>query len=348
MRKLTVLLATMIVIFSNNVAVCQDLERIVGGWANTDLSIAILKGQFGWDVWLENSGRARISRTDDNGANIRITSNAFDCYYYASLLNGGSLLLLHLTKGSEVSCLQGNFARIDDSASGASAELDSILAAPERPVSERWKINITCQGGGYINIADANFVGGLYAFGTSDSSQKTFATYMSIGYKDSDNIEISGYAGGKLAPFKFLARRREGDKTSYLGSGTWSGGACSIEAQQIGPMWPPPVLPPPSWYSGAWDLEVACPGGGSFTASRVVFVYGRAAVGFEEGVHEFSIQPASDADTVRLTGYSVWPDSTVSLIDVSASKSSESNTYSGGGSFGSAQSCSFKAVFIGQ
>ena len=90
-----------------------DIDKIIEGrWNNaTGTNIQITKSEIeGWDIWLSAGGLGRIGSTSEYGANVKVSTAQFECYYFLTRLSDGSALQLQKTRGPSV-CPEGRFER---------------------------------------------------------------------------------------------------------------------------------------------------------------------------------------------------------------------------------------------
>lgn len=325
----------------------EGLAKIVGGWANERNSLAILKTQFGWDIWLDDKGRGRITLASSYGANIAIAvGSSLNCYYYVSILDPGNQMILSLKSGDSSACPSGQFSRTDDF---GSISFKSVLIPQNRPAKNRWDLSVTCPQGGHFQLRHISLRGGRYADGSMSSpSGSPFAIDVNLGFESDNMMRMKGFAGTEPYYFEFQGTRQS-DANLYSGGGTWGNDKnCGFSARFIGEDFPPPIVSSTTInYRAVWDLSVDCPNNTFFHFYDVTFINGRAAVGWgsiANGIHEWSLFGVNGT-SIRLSGYTINGDATTKL-DVSASPDSPDGAlgtpYSGGGTYGSQANCRFK------
>lgn len=89
-------------------------HKLAGEWnnASTGENIKIVRGTIGWEVWLSNSGQARLTADSDDGTNVQISGKGLSCEYYLTMVNQ-NVLNLQLRDGDPAdSCLKGTFLRV--------------------------------------------------------------------------------------------------------------------------------------------------------------------------------------------------------------------------------------------
>jgi hypothetical protein len=340
------------ILVSVNCAHGQDanLQRIVGGWVNDDNSLAILKTQLGWDVWIDNKGRARITTTGLYGANIMVTTGDatgdLKCFYYASVLVGGNQMIWQLQSGGAGNCPNGTFTRTDDDSYGS--VLKGLLAS-KRPASGRWNLSASCPNNAHFNVLGTTLRGGRYADGSlTDTSGSIFDFDVSASFTSDTSLHLSGFASN-LQFFDFEGTKQS-DGVTYSGGGKWNGNNCGFTAKYLGPLFPDPLIQVTrSDNITTWDLSLQCGDNVSSNYKQVKFINGRAAAGFTykddnvNGINEWVLF-STGSDTISLTGYRLTANE-VSKIDVTASKSPDGSPgvrYIGTGSFGSESNCHFE------
>lgn len=229
------------------------------------------------------------------------------------------------------------------------------LSTPPRPVTGRWNVNVVCPTGGQFHLSGARFIGGRYAQGNVNSQQHTFTVDLAMGYAGNaqSDLKITGVAGGPIALLGFQATNRGmPSPRDFRGPGTWGSAACSADAQFVGPDIPEPLMEPGNATSGLWDLSVKCPGNAQFSVNKERFIGGRAALGFDHGIEEFSLQHNAANNSIHLGGYVLWSEGGVATIDVSATQQPpdrvEGTPYVGSGRYGAVQNCTFLARSHGQ
>ena len=59
-------------------------HKLAGEWnnASTGENMKIVRGSVGWEVWLSNSGEARLTANSDDGSNVQISGKGLSCSYY--------------------------------------------------------------------------------------------------------------------------------------------------------------------------------------------------------------------------------------------------------------------------
>src|SRR4051812_2006710 len=70
----------------------EGIRWLEGSWLNveTDEQIKIEREPVGgWTFWASGFGQARIDLTHNQGANIVVSGQGFECYYMARKLKGG-------------------------------------------------------------------------------------------------------------------------------------------------------------------------------------------------------------------------------------------------------------------
>jgi len=91
------------------------VSRLAGDW-NNDASgenLKIERSLLGWDIWISNSGQARISDELTAGANVRVDGRGFSCWYYVTMHSAEKMDWELRKGGSEPRCLQGSFTKIE-------------------------------------------------------------------------------------------------------------------------------------------------------------------------------------------------------------------------------------------
>ena len=86
------------------------IERILGEWNNNNTADN-LKFEPNNDAFLSNKGQGRYTTTVNYGANIIITGNSFQCYYYVNFTGSGDTSNWQLKHG-DADCPTGQFTRI--------------------------------------------------------------------------------------------------------------------------------------------------------------------------------------------------------------------------------------------
>jgi hypothetical protein len=328
----------------------SGLSKIVGGWANASNSLAILKTQFGWDVWLDNKGRARITQSVQYGSNIQVTTADLDCYYYASTLSGGRQMVWQLRHGEVDDCPAGQFSRTDDDSDDA---LLQALYSRARPAKNRWDVSTNCSHGGHFNFSNIVLKGGRYADASSSDArtQVAFNLDISLSFVNDTTVRLSGFAGsGSISNSDFFdfTGTRQTDQNTYSGGGKWgSDDTCGFTARYLGVEFPAPLIASTATqYHAVWDISVECANNSFFRYYKVNFINGRAAAGYgnaTQGVFEWKLFSAGGS-SIRLEGYRVT-NSSVEKIDVtgapSANDGSSGTPYSGGGTMGAQPNCRF-------
>jgi hypothetical protein len=89
-------------------------HKLTGEWNNssTGENLKIVRGAIGWEVWLSNSGEARLTADSDDGTNVQISGKGLSCEYYLTMVNQ-NLINMQLRDGDPAdSCLKGTFVRV--------------------------------------------------------------------------------------------------------------------------------------------------------------------------------------------------------------------------------------------
>jgi hypothetical protein len=91
----------------------SGLQRIEGRWnRNATDHIQITKDNIvGWNIWLPPEGKpARIDSTSEYGANVKVSTKQFECYYFLTRLSDDRALQWQKQRGPSV-CPEGRFER---------------------------------------------------------------------------------------------------------------------------------------------------------------------------------------------------------------------------------------------
>lgn len=89
-------------------------HKLAGEWnnASTGENMKIVRGSVGWEVWLSNSGEARLTANSDDGSNVQISGKGLSCSYYLTMVNH-NVINMQLRDGDPAkSCLKGTFLRV--------------------------------------------------------------------------------------------------------------------------------------------------------------------------------------------------------------------------------------------
>lgn len=89
-------------------------HKLAGEWnnASTGENMKIVRGSVGWEVWLSNSGEARLTANSDDGSNVQISGKGVSCSYYLTMVNH-NVINMQLRDGDPAeSCLKGTFLRV--------------------------------------------------------------------------------------------------------------------------------------------------------------------------------------------------------------------------------------------
>lgn len=95
----------------------DGLSDLVGEWVNVENyqhpSIQVTSTRFGYDVWISNWRRARITRSSCGGGNIWINDGRLSCCYYASFIMHGEGVVWQADAGNNRECpyLSGVYSR---------------------------------------------------------------------------------------------------------------------------------------------------------------------------------------------------------------------------------------------
>ncbi len=104
---------------------------------------------------------------------------------------------------------------------------------------------------------------------------------------------------------------------------------------------PPPPTPPSRPADGIWDVVMSCGDTSAVREMGAEFKQGRYARGFKSGsvsgMTELAMGYSSD-DTIKVTGYIVFDDSDVYLVDALARRTTDKN-FAGFGRLGSSSHC---------
>jgi hypothetical protein len=111
-------LAYSIVLFGIAAADAGDISffyRLAGTWNNdaTGENIKIERAPIGWDIWISNSGLARLSDASIEGSNLKVEGRGFACFYYVTVTSAQKANW-SLRKGEpDAACLTGQFSRVE-------------------------------------------------------------------------------------------------------------------------------------------------------------------------------------------------------------------------------------------